>query len=144
MVLLLNPHISFVDDIMFYFNNIINKVHFRKILKEFSSISGLLINEDKSFFINVRNSSSKCPERFKYLGINFIAKTGQPDWQMLLSSISKSVKLLSIRFKRNYYYEKACLLNTFIIPKISFYTRSFIPPPWVCTDLNLIFNTFIP
>ena len=48
-----------------------------------------------------------------------------------------------VRFRHKYYWETACIINTFILPKLTFYTRSYIPPDWFYIQLDKAYNLIL-
>ena len=92
----IEPLISFVDDLMYYFKFMSDLEIFRTLLSEFTIISGLVVNESKTFIINATHSDFPSPTKFKYLGIHYISNTGLPDWELLLEKISKDIKVIMV------------------------------------------------
>ena len=140
---ILNPLVSYIDDLIFYFHTLRSFISFIKIIKEFADISGLVMNEHKSFLINAKYPGFNTPATFKYLGIQYISETGQPDWDHLIDKVYKDIQLIKKKLSWRYYYEKVVFINTFIIPKITFYTRAFLPPPSFYDDFHSAINHLI-
>ena len=122
----IEPLISFVDDLMYYFKFMSDLEIFRTLLSEFTIISGLVVNESKTFIINATHSDFPSPTKFKYLGIHYISNTGLPDWELLLEKISKDIKVIMVWFRHKYYWETACIINTFILPKLKIIYSSWL------------------
>ena len=145
--------LMFADDTTFFVRGLIDIREILSRLKDFSTFSGLLINNTKSYMMFTNNEkingyeefNIQTTEKLKVLGIFFSnrqsAGTLEENWS---EKIKKTINILSVWSRRQIsIIGKICLIKTFGLSQFIYIMQSISIPKNILQEINKIFFRFI-